>query len=96
MSAPTPGLIDIFEINNTHNKEFFHPLNVDNLPFFVTLPLHVVLQPKAFLSLITLFAFWLLQELRIKKNDIEYEEEKKTEDARWKANRIITIATINI
>jgi hypothetical protein len=38
-----------------------------------------------------------LQELRKKKNDMESEEEKKKmEDARWKANRIITMATINI
>ena len=43
-----------------------------------------------------LFAFWFLQELRKKKNDMESEEEKKMEDARWKANRIVTMATINI
>ena len=43
-----------------------------------------------------LFAFWFLQELRMKKNDMESEEEKKMEDARWKANRIVTMATINI
>ena len=35
------------------------------------------------------FAFWFLQELRIKNNDIESEEEKNMEDARWKANRIV-------
>ena len=29
-------------------------------------------------------------------NDVESEEEKKMEDARWKANRIVTMATINI
>ena len=43
-----------------------------------------------------LFAFWFLQELRKKKNEIESEEEKKMEDAKWKANRIVTMATINI
>ena len=43
-----------------------------------------------------LFAFWFLQELRKKKIDMESEEEKKIEDARWKANRIVTMATINI
>ena len=43
-----------------------------------------------------LFAFWFLQELRKKKNELESEEEKKMEDARWKANRIVTMATINI
>ena len=29
-------------------------------------------------------------------NDMESEEEKRMEDARWKANRIVTMATINI
>ena len=43
-----------------------------------------------------LFAFWFLQEVRKKKNDMESEEEKKMEDARYKANRIVTMATINI
>ena len=43
-----------------------------------------------------LFAFWFLQELRKKKNEMESEEEKNMEDARWKANRIVTMATINI
>ena len=43
-----------------------------------------------------LFTFKFLQELRKKKNDMESEEEKKMEDARWKANRIVTMATINI
>ena len=43
-----------------------------------------------------LFAFWFLQELKKKKNEMESEEEKKMEDARWKANRIVTMATINI
>ena len=42
-----------------------------------------------------LFAFWFLQELRKKNNDMESEEEKKVEDARWKANKIVTMATIN-
>ena len=32
----------------------------------------------------------------MKKNDMECEEEKAMEDARWKANRIVTTATINI
>ena len=32
----------------------------------------------------------------MKKNDMESEEEKKMQDARWKANRIVTMATINI
>ena len=30
------------------------------------------------------------------KNDMESEKEKKMEVVRWKANRIITMATINI
>ena len=42
------------------------------------------------------FASWFLQEQRMKKNDMESEEEKKMEDARWKANRIVTMATLNI
>ena len=29
-------------------------------------------------------------------NDMESEEEKKMEDARWKVKRIVTIATINM
>ena len=32
----------------------------------------------------------------MKKNDMESEEEKKMPDARWKANRIVTMATLNI
>ena len=40
-----------------------------------------------------LFAFWFLQKLRKKKNGIK---KKKIEDARWKANKTLTIATINI
>ena len=32
----------------------------------------------------------------MKKNFMESEEEKKMDDARWKANKIVTIATINI
>ena len=28
-------------------------------------------------------------------NDMESEEENKMEDARWKANRIVTMATMN-
>ena len=32
----------------------------------------------------------------MKKNDMESEEEKKMEDARGKANRLVTMATINI
>ena len=32
----------------------------------------------------------------MKKNDMESEEEKKMEDARWKANRIVTMATVNM
>ena len=32
----------------------------------------------------------------MKKNDIESKEEKKMDYARWKANRIVTMATINI
>ena len=43
-----------------------------------------------------LFAFRFLQELRKETNDMESEEEKKMQDARWKANRIVTMATINI
>jgi hypothetical protein len=34
--------------------------------------------------------------MRKKKNEMESEEEKNMEDARLKANRIITMATINI
>ena len=34
--------------------------------------------------------------MRKKKNEIESEGEKKIEDARWRANRIVTMATINI
>ena len=43
-----------------------------------------------------LFAFWFLQEPRKKTNGMESEEEKKMEDTRWKADRIVTMATINI
>ena len=43
-----------------------------------------------------LYAFSFFQELRITKNDIESEEEKKMKDARWKANRFVTMATITI
>ena len=43
-----------------------------------------------------LFAFGFLQELRMKKNDMESEKKKKMEDARWKANRIVTMATVNL
>ena len=43
-----------------------------------------------------LFAFGFLQELRKKKNDMESKKKKKMEDARSKANRIVTMATINI
>ena len=43
-----------------------------------------------------LLAFWFLQEVMKKKNDMESEEEKKIEDARYKANIIVTMATINI
>ena len=32
----------------------------------------------------------------MKKNDMESDEEKKMDDARWKANRIGNMATINI
>ena len=32
----------------------------------------------------------------MKKNDMESEEGKKMDNARWKANRIVTRATINI
>ena len=32
----------------------------------------------------------------MKKNDMESEEEKKMEDARWKTKRIVTMTTINI
>ena len=41
-----------------------------------------------------LFSFWFLQELRKKKNYMESEEEKKMEDAIWKSNWIVTMATI--
>ena len=43
-----------------------------------------------------LLAFWFLQDLRMKKNDIESEEEKKIDNVRWKANRIFTMAIINL
>ena len=43
-----------------------------------------------------LFGFWFLQELRMKKNDIESEDEKKIEEARWEADKIVTRATIKI
>ena len=36
------------------------------------------------------------QKLWKKKNNMESEEEKKIEDARWKANIIVAMATINI
>ena len=43
-----------------------------------------------------LFAFWLLQELRMNKNDMESKKEKKIKDARVKANIIVTMATTNV
>ena len=43
-----------------------------------------------------LVASCFLKEQRKKKNDMDTEEEKKIEDAIWKANIIVTMATINI
>ena len=42
------------------------------------------------------FASWFLQEHRNKKNEMTTGEEEKMEDTIWKANIVVTMATIKI